>query len=235
MAREGSVSFLDKRKMERLYADYNLNDVIDRPKYNLIMGGIVVYGLAVNYFLCKAVPNVYLYINPVIFLIMYMVLVIAGTAVSAKSGNPIVSFIGYNMVVVPCGLVVSMAVQVYGGLESDIVSQAFLYTFCISGIMIAASMLWPSAFETMGRYLFTGLIAVLVGSVIGIFINGVFNVMPWFGALIFSLYIGYDYYRAQQYTPTLDNAVDCALDIYLDIINLFLKLLRILGRRSSRD
>ena len=235
MAREESRSFLDNRKLERLYADYNLNDVIDRQKYNLIMGGIVVYGLVVNYILCRAVPNVYEFINPIMFLIGYLVMVIAGTAISAKSSNPIVSFIGYNMVVVPCGLVVSMAVQVYGGLESDIVSQAFLYTFCISGIMIASSMLLPGVFESMGKYLFYGLIAVVIGSVIGIFINGVFNAFAWFGALIFSLYIGYDFYRAQQYTPTLDNAVDCALDIYLDIINLFLKLLRILGRRSSRD
>ena len=51
---------------------------------------------------------------------------------------------------------------------------------------------------------------------------------------IFSLYIGYDYQRAQFYPPTVDNAVDCALDIYLDIINLFLDILRILAR-SSRD
>ena len=129
MAREGSASFLDKRKMERLYADYDLNDVIDRPKYNLIMGGIVVYGLVINYILCKNVPNVYLLMNPFIFLLMYIVLVIAGTAISARSDNPIISFIGYNMVVVPCGLVVSLAVQLYGGLESDIVSQAFLIPY----------------------------------------------------------------------------------------------------------
>ena len=89
-------------------------------------------------------------------------------------------------------------------------------------------MLMPSVFETIGRYLFMGLIAVLVGSIIGIFFGGL-NSFAWFGALIFSLYIGYDFYRAQQYTPTLDNAVDCALDIYLDIINLFLRILRILG------
>lgn len=235
MAKAGSAGFFENRKLERLYAEYDLNDIIERPKYNLIMGGIVVYGLVVNYILCKAVPNVYEYINPLLFLLLYFVLVIAGTAISAKSPNPIVSFIGYNMVVVPCGLVISMAVQMYGGLESDIVSQAFLYTFCISGIMIASSMLLPDVFETIGRYLFVGLIAVLIGSVIGIFINGVFNAFAWIGAILFSLYIGYDFYRAQQYTPTLDNAVDCALDIYLDIINLFLRLLRIMGRRSSRD
>lgn len=235
MARERSVGFLDQRKLERLQADYDLNDVIDRQKYNIILGGIVVYGLVVNLILCKMVPNIYDYINPIVFLILYVVLAIAGTLISAKSSNPIISFIGYNMVVVPCGLVVSMSVQYYGGMDSEIVSQAFLYTVCITGIMIAASMLWPSAFETIGRYLFVGLIAVLIGSVLGLFFSGVFNALSWIGALIFSLYIGYDFYRAQQYTPTLDNAVDCALDIYLDIINLFLRLLRILGRSSSRD
>lgn len=235
MAREKSVGFLDQRKLDRLCADYDLNDVIDRQKYNMIMGGVVVYGLVINLILCKAVPNVYDYINPIAFLILYLVLAIGGTVISAKSSNPIMSFIGYNMVVVPSGLVVSMSVQIYGGMDSAIVSQAFTYTLCISGIMIAASMLWPAAFETMGKYLFMGLIAVLIGSVIGMFFSGGFTVVSWFGALIFSLYIGYDFYRAQQYTPTLDNAIDCALDIYLDIINLFLRLLRILGRSSSRD
>ncbi|MCR4807533.1 MAG: Bax inhibitor-1 family protein [Lachnospiraceae bacterium] len=227
------MSILNERKLARLSAEYGLDDVIDRQRYNVIMGGIVVYGLVVNLILCKAVPNVYEFINPLLFFIIYLVLVIAGTAMSAKSSSPIISFIGYNMVVVPCGLIVSMSVQLYGGLESDIVSQAFLYTLCITGIMIAASMLWPSVFETIGRYLFAGLIAILIGSIVGIFINGVFNLMSWLGALLFSLYIGYDFYRAQQYTPTLDNAVDCALDIYLDIINLFLRLLRIMGRRRD--
>ncbi len=230
---KGGLSILNERKLARLSAEYGLDDVIDRQRYNVIMGGIVVYGLVVNLILCKAVPNVYEFINPLLFFIIYLVLVIAGTAMSAKSSSPIISFIGYNMVVVPCGLIVSMSVQLYGGLESDIVSQAFLYTLCITGIMIAASMLWPSVFETIGRYLFAGLIAILIGSIVGIFINGVFNLMSWLGALLFSLYIGYDFYRAQQYTPTLDNAVDCALDIYLDIINLFLRLLRIMGRRRD--
>ena len=235
MARERSVGFLESRKLDRLAAEYDLNDVIDRQKYNMIMGGVVLYGLIVNLILCKAVPNVYELINPIAFLIIYLALVIAGTIISARSGNPIMSFIGYNMVVVPCGLVVSMSVELYGGMDSEIVSQAFLYTLCITGIMIAASMLWPSAFESLGRYLFIGLIAVLIGSVIGLFFSGGFTVISWLGALIFSLYIGYDFYRAQQYTPTLDNAIDCALDIYLDITNLFLKLLRILGRSSRRD
>jgi FtsH-binding integral membrane protein len=50
---------------------------------------------------------------------------------------------------------------------------------------------------------------------------------------MFCLYIGYDVHRSQQFAKTLDNAVDCALDIYLDIANLFLRLLRLLSRKNK--
>ena len=59
------------------------------------------------------------------------------------------------------------------------------------------------------------------------------NVSALIGAVIFSLYIGYDYWKAQQYPKTVDNAVDSALDIYLDIINLFMRILSILGNGKS--
>ncbi|MBT7579493.1 MAG: hypothetical protein HN633_12065, partial [Candidatus Marinimicrobia bacterium] len=48
---------------------------------------------------------------------------------------------------------------------------------------------------------------------------------------IFCGYIGYDWGRANQIPKTLDNAVDSAAALYMDIINLFLRVLRILGRR----
>ena len=55
MAREKKIGFLDQRKLDRLVAEYNMDDVIDRQKYNMIMGGIVVYGLVINYILCKII------------------------------------------------------------------------------------------------------------------------------------------------------------------------------------
>jgi FtsH-binding integral membrane protein len=62
---------------------------------------------------------------------------------------------------------------------------------------------------------------------------GAYTLVTWIGAAIFALYIGYDYWRAQQFPKTLDNAIDCSLDIYLDIINLFIRILRILGSRGG--
>ena len=49
------------------------------------------------------------------------------------------------------------------------------------------------------------------------------------------MYIAYDVWRSQQFPPTMDNAIDSALDIYLDIINLFIDLLEIFGNKSSKD
>ena len=78
---------------------------------------------------------------------------------------------------------------------------------------------------------------VLIGMVICevvLLILGVKQVwIDWVVAALFTVYIGYDIYRSQQYPKTLDNAVDSALDIYMDIANLFIRILSILGKRSD--
>ena len=56
--------------------------------------------------------------------------------------------------------------------------------------------------------------------------------LAYAGAGIFSLYIGYDMYRAQSVRKTIDNAVDSAVDIYVDIVVLFTYVLEIVGNRN---
>lgn len=56
----------------------------------------------------------------------------------------------------------------------------------------------------------------------------------WVGAIIFSLYIGYDCWKSQKYVKTVDNAIDSAIDVYLDIINLFLEILTIMINFKNR-
>ena len=55
--------------------------------------------------------------------------------------------------------------------------------------------------------------------------------MDWIVALLFCGYIGYDWARANAIPNTLDNAIDSAAALYLDIINLFIRLLHIMSRR----
>ena len=51
--------------------------------------------------------------------------------------------------------------------------------------------------------------------------------------LIFSGYVGYDWSKAQIFPKTLDNAIDSAADIYVDIVNLFIRILRIMGKKNN--
>lgn len=54
--------------------------------------------------------------------------------------------------------------------------------------------------------------------------------MDYVVVLVFSGYIGYDWSKAQQFPRNLDNAIDSAADIYVDIVNIFMRILSILSR-----
>lgn len=229
------MSWSSEAREERLNAYYDEADIIDTRTYNLVLGGVVLEGLVLNYILCLTVGNVFDFVNPAVFYIGYFALAFLGIFISRKSNNPFISFIGYNMVVVPCGLVVSTTVYFYGGVESALVTNAFLYTAIITVTMIALSMVFQEFFASLGRVLFGCLIGALVAGIVCLLMGFDSFMISFFCAVLFSLYIGFDFWRSQQFEKTYDNAVDSAVDIYLDIINLFLRILRILGRSSRRN
>lgn len=225
-------SFAANRREERLNAVYSVSELITEQKYNIVLCGAVLWGLIINFILCITVGNVYEYINPIPFFIGYFVLVIAGSLIASKSDNAMVSFIGYNMIVLPIGLVVSTVVELYGGVQSTVVAEAFLITMCVTAVMALFAVTKPDLVATIGGILFPCLIGLIVAEVVVLLLGYNNNIFSWIGAALFSLYIAYDIYRSQQFTKTVDNAVDCAVDIYLDITALFLRILRIVGGRS---
>lgn len=202
-------------------------------QYNITLCGTLFYGILLNFIICAVVGDITEQINPVLFLIGYFACAVIGCCMSGFSKNPIISFIGYNLVVVPYGLAISICVQEYGGISSTIVVEAFLITMCITGAMTLLGVLKPEFCSKLGGILFASLIGIILAELV-MLIMGIDNIaISWISAVVFSLYISYDVYRSQAYPPTLDNAVDSALDIYLDIANLFLDILRILGNKSK--
>ena len=227
-----------KARMLRLNTPVDPKAIISDRAYNGAIAAVLLWGLLINYLMCSseavtlAVVRFYSS-NPIVFLIGYLVLALAGIFISAKSHNPLVSFLGYNLVVVPFGLVITMLVWTYGGAGSPVVSEAFLYTLLISVGMMACVMIAPGFFSKIGGALLGVLIGLVVCEVV-LLILGVQQVwIDWLAAGLFALYIGYDIYRSQQYPKTLDNAVDSALDIYMDIANLFIRILSIMGKRND--
>ena len=95
-----------------------------------------------------------------------------------------------------------------------------------------AGAAWPKFFLSIGRGLFVAFLAAFVVELGFFFITGSAPALfDWLFVGIFSGYIGYDWARAQRLPKTLDNAVDAAAALYVDIVNLFIRLLQIFSRR----
>lgn len=85
----------------------------------------------------------------------------------------------------------------------------------------------------MSSFLFTGLILLIVGSLINLFFQSSLTVLVLSGAgsLLFSLYIMYDVNQIVKNKTT--NVIWATVSLYLDIINLFVNLLNIISILSG--
>lgn len=103
-------------------------------------------------------------------------------------------------------------------------------TFLAMGIIGYTSQ---RSFEGLRGFLFLSLIGMLIVGIIGIF-------LPWgntgemiysgFGVIVFSGYALYDFSRLKYYPQ--DEYIMAAIQIYLDIFNLFISILRLTGAIS---
>lgn len=201
---------------------------ISHRLYNLIIGLTLFWGFAVNWYMVTAIPVESIQgINPWVFIGGYFVSCFAGVMLFSASSNPFVSFLGYNLVVVPFGFIINLVVAQY---SPDLVRSALEITAAITLIMMCLGTMFPKFFQSIGRGLFIALLAAIVVELIMIFVfQQKLAIMDFIVALIFCGYIGYDWSRANMIPKTVDNAVDSAAALYMDIINLFLRILSILG------
>lgn len=198
--------------------------------YNLVIGLVLCWGFLVNWVIVREVDTGWLAnINPWIFFAGYFASCFFGIFLFNKSEEPAISFIGYNFVVVPFGLIVNLVVSRY---QPELVMQAIQVTASVTVMMMILGTIFPQFFQAIHTGLIVSLLGVLVIELFQIFVLGIHsNWIDWAVAIIFCGYIGYDWGRANQIPKTVDNAIDSAAAIYMDIINLFLRILRILGRR----
>ncbi|WP_304640129.1 Bax inhibitor-1 family protein [Pseudomonas sp.] len=198
--------------------------------YNLVIGVVLCWGFWVNWMMVGTIPAESLReISPWIFFIGYFASCFFGVYLFSKSDNPIVSFIGYNFVVVPFGLIINLVVSRY---DPNLVVEAIKITGLVTVGMMALGTLYPAFFARIAGALTIALIVVILVELFQIFVLGIHQGwLDWAVVAIFCGYIGYDWGRANQIPKTLDNAVDSAAALYIDIINLFLRILRIMGRK----
>lgn len=204
---------------------------LSAAQYNLTIGAVLLWGFAINWLMVKFIPvEAIRNINYWVFLIAYFAACFLGVYLFKTSSNPLVSFIGYNFVVVPFGLIINIVVSHYA---PSLVLEAMRITGLVTLIMMVLGTIFPQFFQKIIAALSIALLVVIIVEWVEIlFFNVHHGIIDWIVVLIFCGYIGYDWGRANSIPKTLDNAVDSAAALYMDIINLFLRILRILGSRK---
>jgi FtsH-binding integral membrane protein len=125
------------------------------------------------------------------------------------------------------------AVYNMGSIVSAFMSAAVLF-----GVMSAYGYFTKKNLDSIGQFMFIGLIAIIIASVINIFIGStVFQMV--ISAIAVIVFLGLTAYDTQKIRElvSVDNdgkaEVMGALSLYLDFINLFLSLLQLFGGRKD--
>ena len=96
-------------------------------------------------------------------------------------------------------------------------------------------------FAWLGKFLFIGLIGLIIIGIIGLFvkIKGTLGkIYAFFGVIIFTGYLLYDFNKLAKVKMIADannweTALDFAISLYLDIVNLFLYLIQLLSSSNN--
>ena len=208
---------------------------LSESKYNLLIGATLTWGFGLNYLMMEllgpTVLNIMYGAGTLPFLLAYFVLVMVGNSM-VRSYDPVKCFIGYNLIAVPVGIVAVSATMFY---DPAIVVRAVLCTAVVTLSMMIAASLMPHLFRRYAPALGFALLAVVIVELAAtLFFRADVTILDWVVVGIMSMYIGYDWVRANSVQRTAANAIAAASALYMDIINIFLRLLRILAR-SQRD
>lgn len=116
--------------------------------------------------------------------------------------------------------------------------NAFMGAAILFGVMSGYGYFTKQSLDSLGKFLFVGLIAIVIASIVNIFIGSTVMQMV-ISAIAIIIFLGLTAYDTQKIreelavneTPAAE--VSGALTLYLDFINLFLNLLQLFGGRKD--
>jgi uncharacterized protein len=169
------------------------------------------------------------------FIVAELGLVLALSFLAPRLSGPVAAamFMGYSVLT---GMTLSVLFLIY---TAGSIAQVFFITGAVYGTMAVYGTVTKKDLSGWGTFLFMGLIGILIAGVVNIFVRSdmVSFVTACAGVLVFAGLTAYDIQKLREYhagtgfNSAATVSIVGALTLYLDFINLFLSLLRLLGRR----
>ena len=128
------------------------------------------------------------------------------------------------------GMAISPALYVYGQQQPGLITQAAMLTIGAFGVLTAYAFTSRRDFSAWGSFFMVGLFVVIGTMILNIFFkNPALDLwLAGVTVLVFSGLLVFDTWRLRNvYGP--DDYVSAAVNIYLDLLNMFMAILRIFG------
>ena len=202
----------------------------------LAITGFTAYGVATSPGILEAS-----YTNPILFLCLIITegALVIGVSTSINNLSLTVATLMFILYSVINGALMSYIFLAY---TTTSVATVFFITAGTFGVMALIGYTTKVDLSSMGKILFMALIGLVIATVVNLFVksDGFTMILSYVGVLIF---VGLTAYDTQKIKQMLLQAPDAgegaqklallgALTLYLDFINLFIYLLRILGKRE---
>ncbi len=200
----------------------------------LIISAITSYYTAKNAFMLK-----FVYGNFIWILLAELLVVFIFSFLRKKTSylGAIIMFLIYS---ITSGLTLSSIFIVY---DIKSVGVVFLSSALMFGLLALYGYATKTDLSRIGRLLFFGLIAVIVMSIINMFVLNakfdvfisIISVVVFLGLTAWDMQMikrTYDYYSDNE-KELMKASIYAALDLYLDFINIFLRLLNLFGNQKE--
>ena len=200
----------------------------------LAITGVVAYGMYASNLVYPLASNPILYFG----LFIAQLGIVIGLSFAMNKINSLLAIAAFFLYSGLTGLTFSVLFLIYTGAS---IASTFFVCAGMFGAVSVFGYVTKMDLSGIGTFLFMGLIGLILASVVNIFLGNetLYWIISYAGVLIFVGLTAYDTQKIKKMSYEVDGAseqgkkvaVFGALKLYLDFINMFLFLLRILGSR----
>lgn len=169
----------------------------------------------------------------IILIELFLVFILAAKAQKMNYFTAAVMFIIYSLV---SGLTFSIIFVMFEISSIILIFGITALIFALFALIGATTNIDLSKISTI---LFMGLIGLIIATIVNLFLqNALFDIiLSWIGIIIFVVFVAYDIQKIKRMIPYIENpnsvAIVGALQLYLDFVNIFIRLLSLFGK--TRD
>jgi FtsH-binding integral membrane protein len=207
--------------------------VLVRRVYALLFTGILVTIAGALYAVSNgAVLNAVIQHPFIMIILMFGTLIAAQRTYQSFPANIGLMYL-FNLIM---GVWIAPILLFYAKAQPGSLVQAGILTAAAFGTLTLYAFVSRRDFSAWGSFFFVGLIVLVVASLLNIFLHSdtVQTVIAAVGVLVFSGLLVFDTWRIRnQYAP--DQYIPAALNLYLDVLNLFLFILQLFGGGRRRS